>query len=235
MAQIFGFYYLSYLWLNSRIGTFHPPSPLLEGKTRALVASRASWIIVDKLLLLFHWCCCLRHQDIGYFHLIQSLLSLRLTCHGRRRGRGEEIFKLTRIVDASALSEFLRFMCTSTLCLGPESWKPLWPDGGTHSSQFTLVMREARALCAVPIPAGCYQILWCCRLRYRGWGSRLTGTTPAVLLNLPPLRVLVHPPLRDRCMQFSSILVCWAEAPWLSYMWFTCCRLKREEKCQCWH
>ena len=75
MAQIFGFYYLSYLWLNSRIGTFHPPSPLLEGKTRALVASRASWIIVDKLLLLFYWCCCLRHQDTGYFHLIQSLES----------------------------------------------------------------------------------------------------------------------------------------------------------------
>ena len=199
-----------------------------------------SLLLVPLGSLLTSCCCCFigvaawGTRTLGTSTL-SSLLNLRLTCHGRRRRRGEEIFKLTRIIDASAMSEVLRFMCTSTLCLGPESWKPLWPDGGTHSVQFTLVIREARALCAVPIPSGCYQILWCCRLRYRGWESRLTGTTPAILLNLPPLRVLVHPPLRDRCVQFSSILVCWAEAPWLSYMWFTCYRLKREEKCQCWH
>lgn len=53
---------------------------------------------------------------------MQSPLSLRLTCHGGRRGWGEERFKLIWIIDASAMSEVLRFMCTSTLCLGPESY-----------------------------------------------------------------------------------------------------------------
>ena len=71
---------------------------------------------------------------------------------------------------------------------------------------------RSQSFVCCPIPAGCHQILWCCRLRCRGRGSGLTGTTSAVPLTLLPLRVLVHLPLRDRCVQFSSILVCWAEA-----------------------
>ena len=64
---------------------------------------------------------------------------------------------------------------------------------------------------------------------YCGQGFRTTGTAFIVPLVLPPPCGPVHPPLDNRCVEFSSILLCGAESPLLSYgcfTGFTGCRLR---------
>ena len=66
-----------------------------------------------------------------------------------------------------------------------------------------------------------------------GQGFRTTGTAFVAPLVLPPPCGPGHPPLDNRCVEFSSILRCGAEAPLLSYEYltgFTGCRLRGRDK-----
>ena len=68
---------------------------------------------------------------------------------------------------------------------------------------------------------------------YCGQGFRTTGTAFIVPLVLPPPYGPIHPPLDNRCVEFSSILLCGAESPLLSYgcfTGFTGCRLRGRDK-----
>lgn len=61
-------------------------------------------------------------------------------------------------------------------------------------------------------------------------GTRIVGTISAVSLVPPPLCVPIYPCQMHRCMDLSSILLCWAEEPLLSYGCLTRCRLKGIDK-----
>ena len=93
IALVFGFSYLSCLWLYLRICMFRPPLPLF-GTSQALSLSLpVSLGVTDALLLLMswgHWLHHWGHRHGWYLHFIRDHLGQKLCCCGGwRRVRRE--------------------------------------------------------------------------------------------------------------------------------------------------
>lgn len=109
-------------------------------------------------------------------------------------------------------------LCASLLWVWGQSGRSLYDRIGESLCPVHPGHDRSQSFVCCPYPSRMPPNSLVLQAQMQGLGSGLTGTTSAVPLTLLPLCVLVHLPLRDRCVQFSSILVCWAEAPWLSYM-----------------